>query len=199
MINTPIDKPGARHAAVAVWRLSPTAALRQSLASASDYLALTKPRVMALAVFTAVVGLFAAPGRISPLTVVLTVLCVAMGAGAAGALNMWYDADIDRLMSRTAARPVPRGRISPRSVLLLGTSAAVVSVLLLATIANVTAAALLALTIPWEPRWDAVGTSATGNGARVGIPIMCTQKQESTAPRLISGMATDTRRPAQPG
>jgi len=147
MITTPIDKPGARHAAVAVWRLSPTAALRQSLASASDYLALTKPRVMALAVFTGVVGLFAAPGRIGPVTALLAVLCIAMGAAAAGALNMWYDADIDRLMSRTAARPVPRGRISPRSALLFGTSAAIVSVVLLATIANVTAAALLAFTV----------------------------------------------------
>jgi heme o synthase len=124
MITTPIDKPGARHAAVAACQLSPMAARRlysrAALASARDYLALTKPRVMALAVFTAVVGLFAAPGRISPLTVVLTVLCVAMGAGAAGALNMWYDADIDARMARTAARPIQAGRLPSGEALAIG-------------------------------------------------------------------------------
>src|SRR6266403_6284962 len=80
--------------------------------SVPDFVALTKPRVMMLAVFTALVGLSIAPVRLDPLTTLAAVLAIAAGAGAAGALNMWYDADIDAVMSRTAMRPIPRGKIS---------------------------------------------------------------------------------------
>ena len=82
--------------------------------SVSDFVALTKPRVMMLAVFTALVGLGSAPDRLDPLITLAAVLAIAAGAGAAGVLNMWYDADIDAVMSRTAMRPIPRAR-SPGS------------------------------------------------------------------------------------
>src|SRR5258708_37634062 len=77
----------------------------------ADFITLMKPRVMALAVFTAMVGMIAAPGRIDPLLSIVAVLAIAAGAGASGVLNMWYDADIDAVMTRTAMRPIPRGRI----------------------------------------------------------------------------------------
>src|SRR5499427_6725183 len=79
-----------------------------SVATVGDYLALMKPRVMSLVVFTALVGLIIAPGHIHPVIAFTALLCIAVGAGAAGALNMWYDADIDALMTRTARRPIPR-------------------------------------------------------------------------------------------
>src|ERR671925_466668 len=79
----------------------------------ADYVALMKPRVMFLVVFTALVGLVAAPGSMHPVLAIAALICIAVGAGAAGALNMWYDADIDATMARTAARPIPRGRVSP--------------------------------------------------------------------------------------
>src|SRR6267142_1291319 len=84
-----------------------------SSASVGDYVALMKPRVMSLVVFTALVGLMIAPGHVHPVIGFTALLCIAVGAGAAGALNMWYDADIDAVMSRTADRPIPRGRIAP--------------------------------------------------------------------------------------
>ena len=80
-----------------------------SLASVGDYVALMKPRVMSLVVFTALVGLVLAPGQPHPVIAFTALLCIAVGAGAAGALNMWYDADIDARMARTAARPIPAG------------------------------------------------------------------------------------------
>src|SRR5437660_12914796 len=83
--------------------------LRGSYANIRDYVALTKPRVMSLVVFTALVGLMVAPGGIDPFARVVALLCIAAGAGAAGALNMWYDADIDAVMARTATRPIPCG------------------------------------------------------------------------------------------
>src|SRR5215470_10223078 len=86
-----------------------------SLASRLPYfVALMKPRVMALAVFTAFVGMLTAPSRLDPLLGLVAILAIAAGAGAAGVLNMWYDADIDSVMSRTARRPIPRGKISRR-------------------------------------------------------------------------------------
>src|SRR5258707_3929375 len=88
--------------------------------SVSDFVALTKPRVMMLAVFTALVGLSSAPGRLHPLSTLAAVLAIAAGAAAAGALNMWYDADIDAIMSRTAMRPIPRGKISRFEALVFG-------------------------------------------------------------------------------
>jgi protoheme IX farnesyltransferase len=115
--------------------------------SVSDFVALTKPRVMMLAVFTALVGLSIAPGRLDPLSTIATVLAIAAGAGAAGALNMWYDADIDAVMSRTAMRPIPRGKVSPLGALVFGIGLGGFAVVVLALAANLTATALLAGTI----------------------------------------------------
>lgn len=112
-----------------------------------DYLALLKPRVMSLVVFTALVGMVAAPGGIHPLLGAIALLAIAVGAGASGALNMWYDADIDARMARTAARPIPRGKVTPSEALCFGTVLSVLSVLCLGLLVNWTAGALLALTI----------------------------------------------------
>jgi protoheme IX farnesyltransferase len=115
--------------------------------SVSDFLALTKPRVMMLAVFTALVGLSGAPVRLDPLTTLAAVLAIAVGAAAAGVLNMWYDADIDAVMSRTAMRPIPRGKVSRFEALLFGLVLSSFAVIVLASATNLTAAALLAGTI----------------------------------------------------
>jgi protoheme IX farnesyltransferase len=115
--------------------------------TASDYVALLKPRVMSLAIFTALAGMVAAPAAVHPWMGFMALLAIAVGAGAAGALNMWYDADIDGLMRRTAARPVPRGGVEPGEALGFGMTLAVGSVLALGLFANWTAAALLAFTI----------------------------------------------------
>ena len=117
------------------------------VAGAGDYLALMKPRVMSLAVFTALVGFFSAPGQVHPAVGAATLLCIALGAGAAGVLNMWYDADIDAMMNRTARRPIPRARVSPDDALSFGLILAASSVTGLALLANIAAAALLAFTI----------------------------------------------------
>ena len=112
-----------------------------------DFVALTKPRVMMLAVFTALVGLSSAPGRLDPLTTLAAVLAIAAGAGAAGVLNMWYDADIDAVMTRTAMRPIPRGKVSRFEALVFGLVLGGFAVVVLALATNLTAAALLACTI----------------------------------------------------
>src|SRR5687768_14512744 len=88
------------------------ARVEPSLAGVGDYLALMKPRVMSLVVFTALAGLLVAPGHLHPVLGFTALLCIAVGAGAAGALNMWYDADIDAVMTRTATRPIPAGRVT---------------------------------------------------------------------------------------
>ena len=93
--------------------------------TAGDYFALLKPRVMSLVIFTAFVGIVAAPGTIHPWIAAVALLAIAVGAGAAGALNMWYDADIDARMRRTASRPVPRGAILPGEALGFGMTLAV--------------------------------------------------------------------------
>jgi protoheme IX farnesyltransferase len=113
----------------------------------SDFIALTKPRVMMLAVFTALVGLSRAPVRLDPLSTFFAVLAIAAGAAAAGVLNMWYDADIDAVMSRTAMRAIPRGKISRFEALVFGLVLAGFAVAVLALATNLTAAALLAGTI----------------------------------------------------
>jgi len=118
-----------------------------SLGRIADYLALTKPRVMSLVVFTAVVGLLAAPGHVDPVAGLGAILCIALGAGAAGALNMWYDADVDAVMNRTARRPIPRGRVRPGEALAFGLMAGSMSVVALGFLANIAAAGLLAFTI----------------------------------------------------
>jgi len=113
----------------------------------AEYFALMKPRVMFLVVFTALVGLVAAPGHMHPVLAVAALLCIAVGAGAAGALNMWYDADIDARMARTSARPIPRGRITADEARAFGTVLAIGSVICLGLMLNWVAAGLLALTI----------------------------------------------------
>jgi len=102
---------------------------------------------MSLAVFTALVGFVLAPGHPDPLAASIAMLCIAVGAGAAGALNMWYDADIDAVMARTALRPIPRGRLSRGEALVFGLVLAASAVFILAVTTNVAAAALLASTI----------------------------------------------------
>ncbi len=131
--------------------------------TAGDYFALLKPRVMSLVIFTAFVGLVAAPGYLNPLLALVALLAIAVGAGASGALNMWYDADIDAVMKRTRSRPVPRGAILPGEALGFGAFLAVASVIVLGLFVNLAAAALLAFTIffyvaiytMWLKRWTA--------------------------------------------
>jgi protoheme IX farnesyltransferase len=118
-----------------------------SMASVGDYLALMKPRVMSLVIFTALVGLVVAPGHVHPVIGFTAILCIAVGAGASGALNMWYDADIDALMRRTAQRPIPTGKIEPGEALAFGLTLATGSVVVLGLLVNLVAAALLAFTI----------------------------------------------------
>ena len=112
-----------------------------------DYFELLKPKVMRLVVFTAAIGLVAAPQTVHPVVAVASLLCVAVGAGAAGALNMWWDADIDRLMKRTKERPIPSGRISAEQTLSFGIILSILSVMMLGLFANAFAAGLLAFTI----------------------------------------------------
>jgi protoheme IX farnesyltransferase len=112
-----------------------------------DFITLMKPRVMLLAVFTALVGLIIAPGDLDPLLGSIAILGIAAGAGAAGVLNMWYDADIDAVMARTARRPIPRGRISRAEALAFGVILAFSAVAVLALAVNVQSAALLAFAI----------------------------------------------------
>ncbi len=116
-------------------------------ARVEDYLALLKPRVMSLVVFTAFVGLLLAPGGINPFVGALAILCIAIGAGASGALNMWYDADIDAVMSRTANRPIPAGRMERDHALGLGLVLSAFSVGILGLATNWFAAGFLAFTI----------------------------------------------------
>ncbi len=113
----------------------------------SDYFALLKPRVMSLVIFTGLVGMVVAPGEIHPFMAFVSLLCIAVGAGASGALNMWYDADIDAKMQRTVSRPIPRGAVTPGEALAMGTILSVASVLILGLLVNWVAGALLALTI----------------------------------------------------
>ncbi len=129
--------------------------------TAGDYFALLKPRVMSLVIFTAFVGIVAAPGTLHPLLALVALLAIAAGAGASGALNMWYDADIDALMKRTKSRPVPRGAVLPGEALGFGATLAVGSVIVLGLLVNWVAGALLAFTIffyvavytMWLKRW----------------------------------------------
>ncbi len=140
-----------------------TAYAEPSRAEVRDFVALLKPRVMSLVVFTALVGMVLAPGDMHPVVGALALLCIAIGAGASGALNMWWDADIDALMTRTRGRPVPAGRMQPGEALAFGMVLSVGSVIVLYLVANWQAAALLAFTIffyvviytIWLKRWTA--------------------------------------------
>ena len=132
-----------------------------SIAGVGDYIELMKPRVMSLVVFTALVGLVVAPVPMHPVLAFTALLCIAIGAGAAGALNMWYDADIDARMARTAARPIPAGRLARGEALAFGLTLAGFSVVVLGLLVNIFAALLLAATIGfyvgvytiWLKRW----------------------------------------------
>ena len=132
-----------------------------STAMPGDYFALLKPRVMSLVIFTAITGMALAPANISPAMALIAVLCIAVGAGASGALNMWYDADIDAVMGRTAARPVPAGKVAPGEALAFGIILSGFSVLTLGLLVNWLAGGLLAFTIffyaviytMWLKRW----------------------------------------------
>ena len=112
-----------------------------------DYVDLLKPRVMSLVVFTGLIGVVIAPGHIHPLTATLAVLAIALGSGAAGAINMWYERDLDAVMERTRNRPLPAGRVAPDDALGLGVLLSIFSVLLMALSTNFVAAALLAAAI----------------------------------------------------
>jgi protoheme IX farnesyltransferase len=119
----------------------------QRIASVGDFFALLKPRVMSLVVFTGLAGIVVAPGHVHSMVALAAILCIALGAGASGALNMAYDADIDLHMARTAARPVPLGRIARSDALAFGWWLAVASVAMMTLFVNALAAALLAFTI----------------------------------------------------
>jgi protoheme IX farnesyltransferase len=116
-------------------------------AGVGDFVALLKPRVMSLVVFTGFAGLIAAPGHLHPVLAAIAVMCIAVGAGAAGAINMWYDRDIDAIMTRTKDRPIPAGRMDPAETLAFGVVLSIGSVLTMALAVNFVAAALLALSI----------------------------------------------------
>jgi protoheme IX farnesyltransferase len=120
---------------------------RISEADVGDYLALLKPRVMSLVIFTALIGLLIAPGHFHPVLAITSLLCIAVGAGASGALNMALEADIDALMSRTANRPIPRGRVTSSEALAFGLTLSFFAVLTLGILVNWYAGALLAFTI----------------------------------------------------
>jgi protoheme IX farnesyltransferase len=117
--------------------------------SVEDFVSLMKPRVMSLVVLTALTGMVAAPGDIHPVLGLIAIVAITIGAGASGALNMWYDADIDAHMARTAARPIPRGRVSPEEALQFGIVLSVFSVVTLGVLVDWVAGALLALTIAY--------------------------------------------------
>ncbi len=124
-----------------------TASRADAPARMGDLIALLKPRVMSLVVFTGMVGVLVAPGELHPALAAVAVLCIAAGAGASGAINMWYDRDIDAVMARTANRPIPMGRVAPGEALVVGIVLAATSVIMMGMVVDATAAALLALTI----------------------------------------------------
>ncbi|MDA9500799.1 heme o synthase [Bradyrhizobium sp. CCBAU 11357] len=136
---------------------------RISEAEVGDYIALLKPRVMSLVIFTALVGMAMAPGHFHPVLAITSLLCIAVGAGASGALNMALEGDIDSKMSRTANRPIPRGRITRPEAMAFGMTLAFFSVMTLGILVNWVAGALLAFTIffyvviytMWLKRWTA--------------------------------------------
>jgi protoheme IX farnesyltransferase len=124
-----------------------TGADQLQVGTASDFFALLKPRVMSLVVFTGFVGIAVAPGSIHPVLGFMALLCIAVGAGASGALNMWYDADIDARMTRTAERPIPQGKVTAGEALGFGATLSVISIVAMGLFVNYAAAALLAITI----------------------------------------------------
>jgi heme o synthase len=126
---------------------TPAAAALSHEGELGDWIALLKPRVMTLVVFTGLIGMLVAPGYLNPVLELTAVLCIAVAAGGCGAINMWYDRDIDALMRRTRNRPVPAGRIAPGAALGFGVTLAVGAVLVMGLAVNLTAAAVLALSV----------------------------------------------------
>ncbi|TAH36082.1 MAG: protoheme IX farnesyltransferase [Alphaproteobacteria bacterium] len=124
-----------------------TSAYFADQSDANDYFALLKPRVMSLVVFIGLAGMMAAPVSLHPVLAFTTILCIAIGAGAAGCINMWYERDVDALMSRTRNRPIPSGRIAPESALAFGVTLAAASVLLQGLAVNILSAVILAISI----------------------------------------------------
>ena len=147
-------------------------------ASFGDFFALLKPRVMSLVVFTAMVGLLAAPGSIHPFVAFVAILCIAIGGGASGALNMWYDADIDAIMTRTQSRPIPSGKVTGGEAYAIGMTLSVFSVVMLGLATNWFAAGFLAFTIffyvviytMWLKRWTP--QNIVSGGAAGAFPPM---------------------------
>ena len=127
--------------------MSETTTSDLSASTVGDWITLLKPRVVSLVVYTGVAGMVLAPGRLHPVIAVITTLCIAVGAGAAGVINMWYDRDIDAVMRRTMRRPIPAGRIQPGEALGFGVVLAAASVLLLGLATNAVAAGILLLSI----------------------------------------------------
>jgi protoheme IX farnesyltransferase len=125
--------------------MSDTAYTKDGEAGFGDYIALLKPRVMSLVVFTALVGILVAPGQMHPFVAMTAILFIALGAGASGALNMWWDADIDAVMKRTARRPVPAGRVQPGEALGFGLALSGIAVVMLALATNLLAAGVRAV------------------------------------------------------
>jgi protoheme IX farnesyltransferase len=163
----------------------PLVAIEEYSAGPKEYFALLKPRVMSLVVLTALAGMLAAPGNLNPVVGFASLLAIAVGAGAAGALNMWWDADIDIQMARTRLRPVPAGVIASNDALAFGLILALLSVLILAVVANFLAAGLLAFTIffyvviysMWLKRWTpqniVIGGAAGALPPIVGCAAAC--------------------------
>src|SRR4051812_25004005 len=138
----------ARSAAVVTGEPAPlTSPAAYQEADVRDWIALLKPRVMSLVVFTGLIGLMVAPGHLHPVLAFTAVLCIAVAAGACGAINMWYDRDIDAIMRRTRGRPIPAGRVEPGAALGFGITLAAGSVLLMGLAGNGVAGGVLALSI----------------------------------------------------
>src|SRR3982751_219402 len=154
-----------------------------------DYVQLLKPRVMSLVVFTGLTGLVCAGTPVNPILGGVAILCIAVGAGASGALNMWYDADIDAKMRRTRGRPVPAGRVQGADALALGVVLSIFSVMLMGIALNWLAAGLLAFTIffyavvytIWLKRWTAQNI-VVGGLAGALPPVIGWAAASGTAP-----------------
>jgi protoheme IX farnesyltransferase len=147
LLNKIVGHNGLQKTTFILLMIARMTTLQQFWQRSSDYLTLLKPRVMSLVVFTALVGTILAPGSIGLINATVAVVAIAVGAGAAGAINMWYDRDIDAIMRRTLHRPLPKERLHPAEALSLGIALSVISVWVLATQVNTISAVLLAITI----------------------------------------------------
>ena len=147
MTETVVIASGAKQSRILIDQSTIACPSIESLATAEDYWQLLKPRVMSLVVFTGIVGLLLAPGHIHPIIGLAAILCIAVGSGAAGALNMWYERDIDAMMERTKGRPLPQGKIQPGEALGFGLTLAIGSVIVMYTLVKFWAAFYLAIGI----------------------------------------------------